>query len=142
MPKGHPTADRYPGVEFRDISLNRIEGYINRGQLANVLGCTVETLNRHIVHERLFNPDFYTRKAIFFHIDRIQELKAKWENRNQAFPVSGPVKGVITQFGMMLPRVRPKKEVLERLTLSRPKRRSRDSSWRTRKRYNLKDLKD
>jgi hypothetical protein len=140
MPKGHPTAERYPGVEFRDISLNRIDGYLNRGQLAELLDTGTLALNRYILHERLFSPDFYTRKGIFFHIDRIQEIKAKWEDRFQAFPGSGPVRGVITQFGTMLPRVKPRKEVLERVTLSRPKRRSRDSSWRTRKHYNLKDL--
>lgn len=141
MPKGHPTADRYPGVEFKDIPSNRIAGFLNQAQLAVVLGCHILLLGKYIVHERLFRPDFYTRKAIFFREDRIQELKSKWENRLTAWPDSIPVKGVITQFGMMAPRTKPRKEVLERLIQSRPKRRSRDSSWRTRAHYNLKDLK-
>lgn len=140
MGKGHPTADRYPGVEFKDIPSNRIDGYLNRGQLAKLLDTMPATLWKYIVNERLFSPDFYTRKAIFFREDRIQELKSKWENRLTAWPDSIPVKGVITQFGMMVPRTKPRKEVLERLIQSRPKRRSRDSSWRTRAHYNLKDL--
>ena len=141
MPAGHPNAKRYPGVEFCDIKANRIPNYLNRGQLAEILSTTPGTLNRYILREELFQPDFYNKKGIFFRIDRLEELKSKWEDRHSAFPASGPVRGVITPFGMMLPRVRPKKEVLERLIQSRPKRRSRDSSWRTRKRYNLKDLK-
>lgn len=141
MPGGHPNAKRYPGVEFCDIPLNQIEGYLNRTELAKALNVAGDTLNKYILHERLFMPDFYTKKGIFFRIERIMELKEKWENRLSAFPVSGPVKGVITQFGMMLPRIKPRKEVLERLIQSRPKRRSRDFSWKTRKRYNLKDLK-
>jgi len=140
MRGGHPTAARYPDVEFRDIPGNTISGYLNGAQLAEELGCVRFTITKFILRERLFLPDFYTKKGIFFKVDRIPELKEKWQNRHSAFPVSGPVKGVITRFGMMLPRVSPRKEVLERLMLKVPKRRSRDSSWRTRPHYNLKDL--
>lgn len=141
MPQGHPTPARYPGVEFCEIKANRISGFLNRGQLAELLGTSPGTLNQYILRDRLFMPDFFNKKGIFFNETRIQELKDKWENRLSAFPDSVPVRGVITQFGMMLPRVKPRKEVLERLTSLRPKRASRNSSWRTRKRYNLKDLK-
>lgn len=140
MPKGHPTADRYPGVEFKDIGLNRIDGFLNRQQLAELLNIGTLALSHYIVKERLFQPDFYTRKGIFFSIDRTEELKSKWQSRHSAFPDSRPVKGIITSFGIMLPRVKPKGEVLERVTRSRPKRRSRDGSWRTKKHYNLEDL--
>ena len=140
MVAGHPNATRYPEVEFRDIPGNTISGYLNKAQLSKELGCEPNTVRKFILRERLFLPDFYTKKGIFFKVDRIPELKDKWQNRLSAFPVSGPVKGVITRFGMMLPRVSPRKEVLERLMLKVPKRRSRDSSWRTRPHYNLKDL--
>lgn len=129
----------YPGVEFKEKPGNNHAGFLNVGQLAAHLGFNRNTLSKHLL-AGLFLPDFITSKGIFFNEDRLQEIKAKWDERLTVYPGSEPVRGIITPFGMMLPRVRPKREVLERLTLTKPKRRSRDSSWRTRKRYDLQDL--
>ena len=136
-------AKLYPDVEFRET---RRPGFLNLKQLAAALGTTSSLLGAW-VRKRLFRPDFYTARSVFFAEARLEEIKSKWANRRQkrqrkvkTSPEFVPVKGVITPFGVMLPRARPDAALLERLTLSREKRPSRDSSWKTRRRYNLKDL--
>lgn len=136
---GQPSSDRYPHVEFKDIRGRKIPGFLSIRELAAILGCNGLTLTKY-VRQDLIRPDFYNRAAVFFDIARLEEIKKTWQNRSMASPVSAPAKGVITRFGMMLPRAKPDADLLRRLTLSRPKRPSRDSSWKTRRRYNLKDL--
>jgi hypothetical protein len=139
MAIGKPTSERYPGVEFREVRGRWQSGYLNIAGLAEVLGCSTMTLTK-FVRAGAIKPDFFNRTAIFFSIGRLEEIISLWQNKETLSRDSAPVRGVITRFGMMLPCAKPNAEVLKRLILSRPKRPSRDSSWRTRRRYNLKDL--
>lgn len=129
----------FPGVEKREIRSYRISGYLNKPQMRAVLGTALVTFDQFLA-TGLIKPDFYTDNGVFFDEARLEEIKKQWADRLTSSRVSGPVKGVITPFGIMLPQERPNAKLLERLTRSRPKRASRDSSFKTRKRYNLKDL--
>lgn len=139
MGSGHPTAALYPRVEKSEIRRKKIAGFLNITRLAVVLGTDRNSVAKWI-GRGVLDPDFRTNDSVFFAEDRLPEIKAKWADRHSSSPVSVLSKGVITQFGLMLPRVRPKREVLERLSRARPKRRLRDSSFRTRKHYNLSDV--
>lgn len=140
----------YGDIEFREPGRWIEPGFLNFRQIAAALGVS-HTAVQVNTKKGLFKPDFYSSRGVFFAEGRLEEIKLKWTSRQRKkvvrtkkpkppSPAWVPEKGVITQFGMMLPRVRPDEKVLERLMASRPKRPSRDSSWRTRRRYNLKDL--
>lgn len=126
-------------VEIRDIPGHKIAQHLNVGQLADALGTSSHTLMKYVT-AGVIRPDFRNKAANFFAEARLEEIKTLWRNRSKASLDSAPVKGVITPFGMMIPRARPDAALLERLIRTRPRRPSRDSSWRTRSRYNLKDL--
>lgn len=130
---------RYPDVEFSEIASHTFPGYLNCKQMAARLDANLGHFNKW-VKDGSFQPDLYNAISVFFSEKRAAEIEAKWPDRLTLSPASAPVMGVITPFGMMRPRVFPKREVLARLIQSRPKRASRDGSWKTRKRYNLADL--
>lgn len=129
----------YPLVEKSEIRHKRIPGFLNIAQLAVALGTGRNDVSKW-ARRGVLNPDLRNNEAVFFAEDRLQELREKWADRRSSSPVSVLSKGVITQFGVMLPRVRPKNEVLEQLNRQRHKRPSRDSSWLTRPNYNLSDV--
>lgn len=127
-------------LEFIDQHRYRHPQFISASELANHLGVSTTALSNSMKND-IMVPDRMNAVGVYqFRRDRLQELEERWKNRLHAYPAWAPVRGVITQYGMMLPRVVPRGEVFTREILSQPGKPMRDLFRPKPTFYNLSDL--